>query len=137
VKSNFLMPMVVLGVVVGGGALTVFKSSGSAPDASHLVDVSMPTLSAKARLGAETFAANCIQCHGKNAGGSDQGPPLVHEYYEPNHHADGAFYLAGQRGVRAHHWPFGDMPPQPQVSQVKMSAIVQYVREIQKHNGIF
>ncbi len=54
--------------------------------------------------GRTLFLQNCMQCHGKGAQGSDKGPPLVHRYYEPNHHGDIAFYLAVERGVGQHHW---------------------------------
>jgi len=137
VKSKIILPIAVLVFLVGGAAVVLLTSSGAGKSSAHIVGVSVPTLSAKAKVGSKVFGENCVQCHGENAAGSEQGPPLIHKFYEPNHHADGAFYLAAQRGVRAHHWRFGDMPPQPHISQLKMSAIVQYVREIQKHNGIF
>ena len=35
----------------------------------------------------QLFNANCARCHGRLAAGTDVGPPLVHIYYEPNHHA--------------------------------------------------
>lgn len=77
------------------------------------------------------------QCHGDVALGTAQGPPLVHIIYEPNHHADAAFLLAALRGVRAHHWGFGDMPPQPQVSREEMAEIVKYVRWLQREAGVY
>jgi mono/diheme cytochrome c family protein len=82
------------------------------------------------------FNANCAPCHGTNAAGGDKGPPLVHVIYNPGHHADGSFFLAAKRGVRRHHWRFGDMPPQPQVTDGELAAIVRYVRELQAANGI-
>lgn len=136
-KLNWLFPMAVASVLVGGGYLTFMKGSERTDTTSHIVEVQVPELSVIARIGAKTFAENCVECHGDHAGGTEQGPPLIHRYYEPGHHADGAFYLAAQRGVRAHHWPFGDMPPQPQMSKVEMSAVVRYIREVQQHNGIY
>jgi hypothetical protein len=56
--------------------------------------------------------------------------------YRPGHHADVAFQLAARRGVRAHHWRFGDMPPQPTVPADALPAITRYVRELQQANGI-
>jgi hypothetical protein len=50
--------------------------------------------------------------------------------------------LASQRdgrsppGVRAHHWRFGDMPPDPAVTPVEVAQITRYVRELQQANGI-
>ncbi len=100
------------------------------------VAVSVPPLSGDARVGERMFNENCATCHGANAAGSDQGPPLVHKIYEPGHHADGSFYNAVRNGVRAHHWNFGDMPPQPGVSADAVSRIIAYVRTLQRANGI-
>jgi hypothetical protein len=69
-------------------------------------------------------------------GGTDNGPPLIHKIYEPNHHGDLAFQRAVRQGSRAHHWRFGDMPPQPQVTDADVSVIVKFIREIQRANGI-
>ncbi len=98
--------------------------------------IKVPMLTAQAVAGEKAFNANCITCHGANAGGSDKGPPLVHQIYEPGHHADMSFVLAAKRGVRAHHWKFGNMPPQPDVSDAEIAAIIRYVRELQVANGI-
>jgi mono/diheme cytochrome c family protein len=86
--------------------------------------------------GATAFAANCASCHGEFARGTDVGPPLVHPYYVPSHQADAAFRFAVQRGVAAHHWRFGDMPAQPQVTEQELDAIVPYVRWLQREAGI-
>ena len=87
--------------------------------------------------GRELFEKNCMKCHGPGAQGSPVGPPLVHRIYEPNHHSDAAFYLAAQRGVRQHHWKFGNMAPVPGVSQADVALIIGYVRSLQKKAGIF
>ena len=63
-------------------------------------------------------------------------PPLVHKIYEPNHHGDLSFQLAAKNGVRAHHWPFGNMPPIEGVSENEVSEIIVYVRELQRANDI-
>ena len=39
-------------------------------------------------------------------------------------------------GVRAHHWPYGDMPAQPQVTREDVGLIIRFVREVQEANGI-
>ncbi len=106
-------------------------------DSLPTVKVVVPELGQIAKLGEGDFNANCAACHGKNAAGSSKGPPLVHRIYEPNHHADAAFKLAANRGVRAHHWKFGNMPPQSHVKDFELVRIVAYVRELQKANGIF
>lgn len=101
------------------------------------VAVTMPDeLSPQARAGQRTFAQACAECHGEAAQGTDSGPPLVHVIYEPGHHADGAFHLAVRQGVRAHHWRFGDMPPIEGVNERQVSAIIAFVRELQRANGI-
>jgi mono/diheme cytochrome c family protein len=41
-----------------------------------------------------------------------------------------------RHGVRQHHWPFGDMPAQPQVTDEQLAQIIRYVRELQAANGI-
>ena len=101
-----------------------------------MVDVRVPELSAVALRGEEAFKVNCAQCHGKNASGTGNGPPLVHNIYNPGHHSDQAFFLAAKRGVRRHHWRYGNMAPQPQVKDDQLAAIVKYVRELQVANGI-
>lgn len=94
------------------------------------------TIPEELAAGEAAFRANCATCHGERALGTERGPPLVHIVYEPSHHADVAFYLAIDRGVRAHHWSFGDMPPQPQVDRSQAEAIVRYVRFLQQQVGI-
>jgi len=128
---------------LGGSLLTVavIAAAGVAlwwllPDKNSVVRVTVPELSRTASAGQEAFAAQCAGCHGPNAGGTDQGPPLIHEWYRPDHHADVAFTLAAQRGVPQHHWNFGNMPPQPQVGDRSMQQIITFVRELQRANGI-
>ena len=92
---------------------------------------------AELKQGEALFAARCASCHGRAALGSRQGPPLIHAYYEPGHHADMAFHLAVVRGVRAHHWRFGDMAPVPGVSPEQVGQIVGYVRWLQRQAGVY
>lgn len=103
-----------------------------------IVAVNLPqTLSEQGMMGQRAFEAVCAECHGDNAAGKmGFGPPLVHKIYEPSHHGDMAFTLAVQNGVRAHHWRFGDMPPQSGLTQADVNSIVAYVRELQRANGI-
>jgi cytochrome c2 len=98
--------------------------------------VRVPELSPTAQAGRAAFQQSCASCHGDVAQGTTTGPPLVHVIYRPGHHADVAFQLAVRRGVRAHHWRFGDMPPQPTVPADALPAITRYVRELQQANGI-
>jgi len=117
-------------------AIFIWQSFKPSPNGTARVAVTIPDLTAEANTGKKVFDANCATCHGQNAAGSDRGPPLIHVIYNPGHHADEAFYFAAKNGVRSHHWRFGDMPAQPQVSDADIAAIVAYVREIQRANGI-
>lgn len=103
-----------------------------------MVDVTVPPdLSEMAQIGKTAFDATCATCHGENAAGSaGYGPPLVHKIYEPSHHGDMSFFLAVDQGVRAHHWKFGNMPAQEGLTKGDVTAIVAYVRELQRANGI-
>ncbi|MCH7882138.1 MAG: cytochrome c [Proteobacteria bacterium] len=86
--------------------------------------------------GAALYDQNCLACHGKRGVGTNQGPALVHDIYNSRHHAELAFHLAVNNGVRAHHWNFGDMEPIPHLSPEDVEHIVRYVREIQRESGI-
>ncbi len=137
--------LVIAGVIVvaltGGAYLTGYfddpsaKGTGSA--GKPTVKVVVPELGQIAKLGEADFNANCAICHGGNAAGTGKGPPLIHRIYEPGHHGDFSFKRAVEMGTRAHHWKFGNMPPQPQVSDQQVARIVVYVRALQKANGIF
>jgi mono/diheme cytochrome c family protein len=121
--------LVVLGFVVA----QYLRKDFAAPKATAVVsDDAMQGSSGKV-----AFATHCAECHGTNATGTDKGPPLVHRYYVPSHHADFSFVQAVRQGVRQHHWRFGNMPPQPGVSQEEINLIIGYVRELQRANGIF
>lgn len=128
----------VMAVLVLGIGLVAWRSfSPSDAGGRRSGEVVVPeTLSAAASLGKKAFDGNCAECHGANASGTDKGPPLVHDYYNPGHHSDGAFYAAVANGTRQHHWRFGNMPPQPQVSEDQTRMIIAYVRELQRANGI-
>lgn len=104
--------------------------------ASDAVTVVVPNLSENARAGEQAFNANCALCHGPNASGTGLGPPLVHKIYEPGHHQDFTIQSAVRNGVSAHHWPFGNMPPMPAVTDDDIPNIICYIRELQRANGI-
>lgn len=93
-------------------------------------------VTATANLGKANFLKNCSICHGRNATGTDKGPPLVNTIYRASHHSDDAFYRAVKKGVRAHHWKFGDMPPISTISDEIVGSIIGYVRELQTASGI-
>ena len=102
---------------------------------SH-VDVSVGELSPLASKGQLVFNTNCVSCHGVNAAGGMGGPPLIHDIYNPGHHANGAFINAVRNGVRQHHWQFGNMPPQRHIVFGDMVFLMKFIREVQQQNGI-
>jgi len=121
-----LMLSVVLIGTVGAGAKSL-----------DLKSIKLPEMSPALNLGKMTYDVKCASCHGANTAGTDKGPTFLHRVYHPGHHGDGAFYLAPKRGARAHHWPFGDMPPVEGITDAQIEKIVKYVRALQKANGIF
>ena len=96
-----------------GGATSLSTQSGATAQGAPMAQVVVPQeLSAQAQQGEVYYTAACASCHGKHAVGQEGvAPPLVHRIYEPSHHGDITFVQAARNGVRAHHWPFGDMPP--------------------------
>ncbi|WP_050526736.1 c-type cytochrome [Pseudorhodobacter aquimaris] len=113
--------------------------TSSVVSAAPMVEVMVPAeFSTQAGQGETYYNAVCASCHGANAAGQDGiAPPLVHRIYEPSHHGDAAFFLAARNGVRAHHWKFGNMPAVEQpLTDSELGAIVAYVRELQRANGI-
>ena len=104
-----------------------------------LASVLLPkTLSQNAQIGKQAFEAKCASCHGTNAAGQDGvAPPLVHIIYEPGHHGDETFQRAAAMGVRAHHWPFGNMPAIEGITQGDIKMVTAYIRELQRANGIY
>lgn len=125
-------------VILGGLGVAAWQALGgtSGRSSAQTVDVKIPTLSAQAVAGRTAFDANCAQCHGKSGSGTDKGPPLVHDIYNPGHHADEAFRRAVRQGVVQHHWPYGNMAALPNVTDSQVAEIVRYVRELQAANGI-
>lgn len=101
-----------------------------------LANIKVPELSTQAGWGETAFNNTCAACHGKNAGGSENGPPLINDIYNPGHHSDKAFYSAAANGVQSHHWSFGNMPKLADVSRMELDAIIKYIREVQVANGV-
>lgn len=139
---------IALAVAIVGAVLAVWMyvrpapppAEASAPAAAlgePIVEVTAIDLEGVERLGKAAYEAKCQSCHGVNAAGQEGvAPPFVHKIYEPSHHGDMAFHLAVQQGVRAHHWPFGNMPPIDGLSVVDVNNIIAYVRALQRANGI-
>ncbi len=137
-RSNIAI-LAVVAVAAAGAVIYSNQSPSKAVPGSGppLVSVTVPELSAAEKKGEVAFNENCAACHGTNAAGQDGvAPPLIHPIYEPNHHGDQSFFMAAQNGSRAHHWPFGDMPPVEGVTKEEVGDIITYVRALQRANGI-
>ena len=114
--------------------------AGAAHAERHVLDPSKvvaPRVSGKAAIGKMSYDLRCAECHGTNGVGTEKGPPFLNRYYHPGHHGDAAFFRAVRQGVRAHHWNFGAMKPLPEVNDAQIANIVEYVRELQRANGLF
>jgi mono/diheme cytochrome c family protein len=133
--SRNSLPLVIMGLVVlAGVALAAFRIANP-PNIDGFPPQTAP-VPAEFAEGERLYNANCALCHGAAARGSTTGPALVHRVYEPSHHGDAAFQMAVRNGVIAHHWRFGNMPPQPQVTPEQVTEITAYVRWLQREVGI-
>jgi len=123
------------------GAMAALAAAGwlivSSGTEDTSVSVVVPALSSTAAAGKASFERVCAKCHGINAGGGKTGPPLIHATYRPGHHGDDAFRRAIAFGTRQHHWKFGPMPPQPGMTAPEIPALIAYIREVQRANGVF
>ena len=129
-RQTLSMPLSVLGLTLGLYAMAACDSSQPKPAAGG------GTVPAELQAGEAKFNAHCSACHGAQAAGTQQGPPLVHKIYEPNHHGDAAFLRAAEFGVKAHHWEFGNMPKIEGVSSADVEQIIRYIRWLQRQAGI-
>ena len=127
----------ILLMAIGCGEASPQQYETTASNDTEKLSVTRPALSDSARAGEDLFNANCSLCHGANAAGTHQGPPLIHKVYAPGHHSDFSIRNAVRRGVKQHHWQFGDMPPVTTVSLDDVQKITCYIREMQRANGIF
>lgn len=105
--------------------------------ADNQAGLSTPKVPFKYAVGKKKYQENCALCHGKWMGGTKNGPPLLHAFYKPTHHDDPAFYRAALKGVRAHHWKFGDMPKVQGITVRDMNRIVPFIRWLQRENGLY
>jgi mono/diheme cytochrome c family protein len=86
--------------------------------------------------GAQLYASRCASCHGSDLRGTDVGPSLLSEIYEPNHHSDDSVRAAVRDGVTPHHWQFGPMPAITGLDDDEVTAIITYIREVQRREGL-
>lgn len=137
--NKYLLIVSALVAVLAYFVLYEKTETGPTEQNSPIVSVEIPNeFSELAQIGKVNYQNNCADCHGENAVGQ-QGvaPPLVHKIYEPSHHGDESFQIAVAMGVRSHHWNFGNMPAIENLPRSDVTAIVAYVRELQRANGIF
>ncbi len=127
---------IMAGVIVALAAVLAFRGLAGRPPAEG-PEIVMPRLSPEQIAGREAFQTYCVECHGERAGGTDSGPPLIHPFYRPGHHDDQTFYAAVSTGVRAHHWTFGDMPPVENITVDEVTAIIAFIRTVQRANDIY
>ena len=132
-----VLAMLIVGVI----AYSLFTSGsndGSEEEGAPIVKIEIPgQLSQLAMLGKQAFDIKCASCHGENAVGQNGvAPPHVHKIYKPSHHGNESFQRAVAVGVRAHHWKFGNMPAIEGLTRADVKAIIAYVRELKRQNGI-
>ncbi len=116
--------------------LALLLLAGCRERAEPLTDIDPGPVPPVLAEGEATYQSHCLACHGSHGVGTREGPPLVHRYYEPSHHADEAFRLAIRFGVRPHHWHFGPMPPVARLDDAAVSAVIGYIRWLQRRRGI-
>ena len=88
-------------VFLGFILITVFFISLTFKKKDVAVEIKLPKQFSKVAVeGRQIFEKKCMGCHGKSGSGTQKGPPLIHKYYEPNHHSDRSFFLAVKNGVR-------------------------------------
>lgn len=121
-------------IIIGAVAVSVVIAIAIAAEPENDAGSRDPALVAE---GATLFAANCAMCHGADLLGTATGPPLLHPYYAPNHHADEAFQRAVALGVVAHHWTFGNMPPLAHLTRDDVAKVIAFVRTEQEAAGIY
>ncbi|MFA5564678.1 MAG: cytochrome c [Acidimicrobiia bacterium] len=85
--------------------------------------------------GEAVYQDACASCHGTDLRGTNDGPPLLSQVYEPGHHPDIAFVSAIKNGSPAHHWGFGDMSPVPGLDDNEIDAVISYIRQQQETHG--
>lgn len=118
--------------VIASAAVVSACLLGAAASAAETVQI--PFKLGKGQLLYEKY---CASCHGQQLDGTDKGPPLIHPFYKPSHHGDQSFYRAALKGVRQHHWNFGDMEPVPGITPGKMDSIVPFVRYYQQQMQLY
>jgi mono/diheme cytochrome c family protein len=126
-------------VAVLGAVLVMLVAASCAEESGSPPPAADGTLGYDSELvaeGQERYEETCAACHGVDLEGTQTGPPFLSPIYAPNHHPDESFFAAVENGVQPHHWDFGAMPAQLNVSPEEVEAIVAYIRTTQVEAGI-
>ncbi|MCF6273438.1 MAG: cytochrome c [Rhodobacteraceae bacterium] len=132
-KKILTWVLVAVAVIGGGLWLSQTKPAEGPLSAGEII---VPSFTALAAEGEKVYLNSCAACHGVNLAGTNDGPSLLDFVYRPAHHSDYAFVSAVQNGVTAHHWNFGNMPRQTQVTDEELVRVISYIREVQRANGL-
>ena len=139
--EHLVRGLVALGaaLVLAGSACTA-RSGATSPTPRATPPTPAPTPPPEPRFsgtdGRSLYGQACSVCHGQALEGTNAGPTFLNRIYAPGHHADISFMFAIERGVRAHHWNFGNMAPVEGLSQEQVLAIIAFIREEQRAAGI-
>lgn len=124
-------------VAISLAGIVAWSAAGQAGETEHETAAPPEDMPFSHGRGYELFQDNCARCHGAELEGTQQGPPLLHDYYKPSHHSDASFYRAIESGSPQHHWGFGAMPPVAGASEEQAEAIVEYIRWHQREAGLY
>lgn len=117
-------------------ALTVVVTACAGETVSSIeTEAIAPQEPAAVSEGEALYQAACAACHGSDLRGSDAGPSLLSDIYEPGHHPDFTFFRAVQEGAAQHHWSFGPMAPIEHLEEAEIASIVAFIREVQRVEG--
>jgi len=138
---TYLERFMVIGVVIGlmalGLSVLPINQTAMAEEVEAADKGKKPSVPFHLGRGMNTFQEKCAACHGMWAHGTDKGPPLLHKFYKPSHHADFSFERAMRLGVRAHHWGFGNMPAVEGITEQEIKQVVAFIRWWQQENKVF
>ena len=115
---------------------TMTTSTATATPTVESTPTPMPESRFSGVDGRSLYGQACAVCHGQALEGTNSGPTFLNRIYAPGHHADISFMFAIERGVRSHHWNFGNMAPVEGLTQEQVLAIIGFIREQQREAGI-
>ena len=85
--------------------------------------------------GAPLYDGDCASCHGGDLRGTDFGPSLLSEIYEPNQLPDDSIRDAIRNGAAQDNWEFGPMPAITRLDDDEITAMITYIRDVQEREG--